>query len=65
MKRRPPEGIDRDIGGGLGEGDLAGGRAGGEGLRDGAGALGEERPEMGQASGALARAETGPARPLE
>ena len=33
VERRPPERIDVDVRGGLGQGDLAGGRAGGERLR--------------------------------
>jgi hypothetical protein len=33
VKRRPTEGIDRDVCGGLGQGDLAGGGPGGERLR--------------------------------
>ena len=66
VERRPPEDIDRHVGGGLGERDLAGGWAGGE--RFGSGRArpgGNPRTDVRKAGASLARAQAGPARPLE
>ena len=66
MERSPPEGIDRDVGGGLGQGDLAGGGSGREGRRRrSARPGGDPRPDVRQARAALARPEASPARPLQ
>src|SRR5438128_2642746 len=57
VQRSPAEGVDRRVGCRLAERDLAGGRAGGERLRDRPGARGDERPDVRHAGAPLARAQ--------
>ena len=65
MERRPPERVDRRVRGGLGEGDLARGRAGRERIRDLARTLADPGADVGQARPALARADARQRRALE
>src|SRR5689334_21124930 len=65
IDRRPPEGLDRRVRGGLDERDLDRGAPGGERLRDDAGGGGDDWSDVREALAALARPEARPGRALQ